>query len=428
MLKLILTSNLLPSLLLIFLSLKARQTLGDYQRCISEGDYNTLQALYLSTVGNGWIWKSGNVSRHWRFGPSFQSSYSDTENNPDPCIYEWEGITCNSQCILTEISLANYSLNGKLEDDTFLYLASTGTDMQLSKIDLSNNAISGRIPGSLYDITSLVLIDMSRNIMNGSIPEFIGSVLTNLNSLSLQHNRFEGSLPSSLGFLGNLTQLNLKYNSFASTIPSNYGSLTALKIFEVAKNDLVGSLSNSLSKLSALEHFSVYGNRLTGTVPISFGTQWRSLQFLWLDQNLFEGSIPEEMMNMPGLIDFWINNNKFTGTLSPSLSYLSSLNKIIVQNNKFHGDVTGIFSKAQRKLQNIDLSNNFFTGSIPSSAFNLPTLTTFSASKNCFSGSIPSNICNCTTLKTIALNGVSTQDCGGRPIEQIFFPSQLSGR
>lgn len=64
---------------------------------------------------------------------------------------------------------------------------------------MSENQLSGIIPTGLYNITSLLAIDVNINALQGSIPSDIGLTLPNLVNLYMGGNQLSGPIPTSLG-------------------------------------------------------------------------------------------------------------------------------------------------------------------------------------------------------------------------------------
>ena len=98
-----------------------------------------------------------------------------------------------------------------------------------------------------------------------------------------------------------------------------------------------------------------------------------------------------------------------SGTLPRSLSQLNNIKTLQLQCNYFIGSLNGIIDpKNQIYLQNFDISDNSFTGSLPVELFDLPSIQTIAAVKNCFSGYLPDNICKPKTLNVLALDGLTS--------------------
>lgn len=99
---------------------------------------------------------------------------------------------------------------------------------------------------------------------------------------------------------------------------------------------------------------------------------------------------------------------------------LSRLEGLFLDNNQLGGDLTTSWKDVamMRSLRSVDVSNNGFTGSFPSTIFSLPLLQVLAASSNCFSGSltigdivsetIDGKTYSKSTLNTIILNGLSS--------------------
>ncbi|XP_058070114.1 probable LRR receptor-like serine/threonine-protein kinase At4g37250 [Magnolia sinica] len=117
------------------------------------------------------------------------------------------------------LSLANNEISGELPD-------AVGSLKSLEFLNLSDNALTGRIPDSLISLPNFTVLCLSNNYLYGNLPRGFG----NLEVLDLSSNLLNGSLPTDLVDGGrNLRSLNLSYNrlsggispGFASGIPAN---------------------------------------------------------------------------------------------------------------------------------------------------------------------------------------------------------------
>ncbi|XP_057543551.1 receptor-like protein 9DC3 [Amaranthus tricolor] len=88
-------------------------------------------------------------------------------------------------------------------------------------------------------ITSLAVLDMSNNRLEGEIPDPIGQMFS-IRLLNLSHNHFIGHIPSSIGKLSMLDSLDLSFNMLTGHIPQELVSLTFLGVFNVSYNMLDG--------------------------------------------------------------------------------------------------------------------------------------------------------------------------------------------
>ncbi|CAO2814470.1 unnamed protein product [Amaranthus hypochondriacus] len=195
----------------------------------------------------------------------------------DPCGEAWQGVLCDINGNIISINLVGANLGGGLGDS----LASFSS---ITTIDLSNNHISGSLPSKFP--VSLVGFFLSDNNLTGSIPSGI-STLTNLATLKLNENHLTGELPDS------------------------FHSLTSLSSIDFGHNSLSGELPPSMENLSALVSLHLQSNQLSGTLDV---LQNLPLQDLNIENNLFNGPIPEKLLNIP---NFKRDGNPFNTTAAP---------------------------------------------------------------------------------------------------------------
>lgn len=82
----------------------------------------------------------------------------------------------------------------------------------LEELDVSNNNLTGALPGEIRHLSNLRILDASENEMTG-VPAEIGQ-LSELEVLDLSNNSLTG-LPLELGNLSNLEQLDLRGNDIS---------------------------------------------------------------------------------------------------------------------------------------------------------------------------------------------------------------------
>lgn len=87
-------------------------------------------------------------------------------------------------------------------------------------LDISHNMLSGSIPKEIGSMYYLYILNLGHNDISGNIPQELGS-LTNLNILDLSHNTLEGQIPQTLTGLSLLTDIDLSYNSLSGVIPES---------------------------------------------------------------------------------------------------------------------------------------------------------------------------------------------------------------
>ncbi|KAL2254608.1 probable LRR receptor-like serine/threonine-protein kinase At4g37250 [Sesamum indicum] len=163
---------------------------------------------------------------------------------------------------LRTLDLSGNFLNGTLPNSLF-------NASELEVLSLANNVISGGIPEFFAGPKSLRLLNLSDNALAGNIPKTITS-LQNLTVVSLRSNYLSGPIPSGihsfqvldlssnllngslpLGFGGeNLRYLNLSSNKFSGSVPQEFATkIPGNATIDLSFNDLSGEIpeSNSLS-------------------------------------------------------------------------------------------------------------------------------------------------------------------------------------
>ncbi|XP_074561880.1 uncharacterized protein LOC141818251, partial [Curcuma longa] len=161
--------------------------------------------------------------------------------NSDHWLSSWSGYDC---CNWKGIACDNTTSHVIMLDVHYPY------DPYASYPDdhLSYNNISGGIPLSMGNFSSLLYLDVSYNGLFGGIPDAFGK-LTSLLLLDLSSNEFYGCIPYVLGNLVNLEELYISDNNISCQIPGNIGKLHNLRYFQASQNNLMGQIPMSLGDL-----------------------------------------------------------------------------------------------------------------------------------------------------------------------------------
>lgn len=85
--------------------------------------------------------------------------------------------------------------------------------------------------------------------------------------LDLSYNMLSGTIPESMGSMNFLQVLNLGHNNMIGSIPFSFGGLKALGVLDLSHNNLQGFIPGSLGRLSFLNDLDVSNNNLSGTIP-----------------------------------------------------------------------------------------------------------------------------------------------------------------
>jgi Leucine-rich repeat (LRR) protein len=111
-------------------------------------------------------------------------------------------------------------------------------------------------------------------------------------------------------------------------------------------------------------------NKLKGTIPSTF-LKDNSLEYLNLNGNELEGKISPSIINCTMLEVLDLGNNKIDDTFPSFLQMLPKLQILVLKSNKFQGFVKGTTAyNSFSKLRIFDISDNNFSGPLPTGYFN----------------------------------------------------------
>ncbi|EOY13371.1 Uncharacterized protein TCM_031931 [Theobroma cacao] len=248
--------------------------------------------------------------------------------------------------------------------------------MSISILDLSNNKLSGAIPDCLISrgkIPNLTVLDLHTNKFHGNIPDSL-VVGNKLQILNLNNNDFDGPLPKSLENCHDLQVLNLGNNKINDTFPHWLGTLPRLEVLVLRSNYFHGQIrpSENESHFPALGILDLSHNEFSGFLPTTYFKNFRgnNLQILNLNNNDFDGPFPKSLENCRDLQVLNLGNNKINDTFPHWLGTLPQLQVLVLRSNYFHGQIRPSENESHfSALRILDLSNNEFSGFLPTTYF-----------------------------------------------------------
>ena len=404
-----------------------------------------LKELYTALGGDNWTDKT-----NW--------------DNIDNSIAGLYGIYLSNEGYVTNINLKNNNLVGELPDVlgyfSKLEFLNLGNDTDENGVILNKNQISGKIPEAICNLVSLKVLFLHHLDLQGRLPENFGKLvnlqklslksnklygtiaddvfsnMTNLESLILSYNGFNGTIlpkithitslkevflernyfsgtiPEDIDNLANLERLWMWNNMFSGEIPSTVGNLKKLVGWDCGENRLTGTIPVSIGGLEAIEHLSFGSNKLTGGIPEQI-CSLATLKFLYLDNNNeLGGNIPDAIMTgCTNLEELNLMHCGLTGNIN-SIGSLENLKILRLQGNELGGTDVVIPESicGLTNLEILELHDNDFTGSIPSGIGSLTKLKTLNLGGNELSGAIPNDICDLTNLTYLALGNMRRVD------------------
>ncbi|KAG1362576.1 receptor-like protein EIX2 [Cocos nucifera] len=304
---------------------------------------------------------------------------------------------------------------------------------------LSHNHINGSIPQFLCNLSSLQVLDISNNNLSGGVRLFFSS-MDSLEVLDLSNNGLFGELHHSRykaqqGMIDSQEDSKLEHSSDLMACPVNLQSL------HLRNNRLSGKLPSLLKYCNQLVILDLSENRFSGELPIWIGERLRSLRVLSFRTNFFNGSIPVQLSHLTFLQVLDLACNNFSGALPPSFGNFSAMMRI--QNAEktmlsdfyaYHTEgllitTKGIeieYTSVLALVMGIDLSQNNFSGAIPTELVNLYGLSFLNLSNNHFTGKIPENIGALRQLESLDLSVNNLSGTIPSTISSLYSLSHLN--
>ena len=208
-------------------------------------------------------------------------------------------------------------------------------DNEVVAIYRNSNGLTGSIPQSIGQLTTLVILDLKNNNISGFIPSSIGN-LAKLRQLILSNNKLTGPISSPIAGLQELAWLYLDNNSLSGSIPSSIGSMGSQTQWQLSilldENKLSGSIPSTIGNLSTLHQLHLQSNDLSGSIPSSIGGLVKLVR-LYLQDNNLSGSIPSTIGQMKKLDSLYLQNNNLSGAIPSTISQLSDLDYLLLSSN-----------------------------------------------------------------------------------------------
>lgn len=295
---------------------------------------------------------------------------------------------------------------------------------------LSNNSLTGFIPESLCNASSIQVLDFSGNNLRGPIPYCIFAMSQTLGVLNLRRNNLTGKIPDEFSANCGLKTLDLNGNLIEGDIPKSLANCTELEVLNLGNNNLSGNFPCFLMSISSLRVVVLRSNKFQGSIGCHKTNEtWAKLQIVDLAHNNFDGEIPREYTSKLQAMTVdeddeqsKLNHIRYEFFRFSSYRYYQDMVTVTVKGlemelqkiltlftsidlscNNFSGEIPDNLGSLQA-LYILNLSSNAFTGKIPSSIGYLRQLESLDLSSNNLSGSIPTSLQNLTFLSFLNLS------------------------
>ncbi|KAL2967347.1 hypothetical protein AAZX31_16G171300 [Glycine max] len=356
---------------------------------------------------------------------------------------------------LTHLNLSHTGFCGKIPPQI-------GNLSNLVYLDLRYVAANGTVPSQIGNLSKLQYLDLSGNYLLGegmSIPSFLGT-MTSLTHLDLSDTGFYGKIPPQIGNLSNLVYLDLNLEGYSVSEPPLFAenvewvsSMWKLEYLHLSYANLSKAFHwlHTLQSLPSMTHLylsdctlphynepsllnfsSLQTLDLSGTSyspAISFVPKWifklKKLVSLQLRGNKIP--IPGGIRNLTLLQNLDLSFNSFSSSIPDCLYGFHRLKSLDLSSSNLHGTISDALGNLT-SLVELDLSYNQLEGTIPTSLGNLTSLVELDLSRNQLEGTIPTFLGNLRNLWEIDLKYLylSINKFSGNPFESLGSLSKLS--
>ncbi|XP_016468510.1 receptor-like protein Cf-9 homolog [Nicotiana tabacum] len=290
---------------------------------------------------------------------------------------------------------------------------------------ISNNNLSGEIPSSVCTVTSLRVLDLARNNLEGAIPQCLGNMSRQLEVLDMQRNSLSGDLQMTFSFQNGLKSFNLHGNKLEGKLPRSLVNCQHLEVLDLGDNHFNDMFPMWLGTLPKLQVLSLRSNKLHGAIRTSRINLFPQLRIVDLSGNAFSAELPTSLFkhlkamrridhSMKEPIDGYYQDSVTLvtkGLQFEVVRILSLYTTIDLSNNKFEGHIPSVLGDLI-SLRVLNLSHNGLQGHIPSSLGNLSVVESLDLSLNQLAGKIPEQLASqLTSLAVLNLSHNYLEGC-----------------
>ncbi|KAM3347233.1 hypothetical protein ACQJBY_021291 [Aegilops geniculata] len=255
--------------------------------------------------------------------------------------------------------------------------------------------------------TKIQFLDLSYNILHGTIPSCLMKDTKALRVLNLKENQLQGKLPSDVNNNCMLEVLDFSGNWIQGQLPRSLSSCKKLEVLDVGNNQINDSFPCWISGLPTLQVLVPNSNEFFGQVAPSVANNKNNCQFprlriLDLASNNFSGTLTEDwLMKLKSMmVD--------TANRISAMKYTFELQRLQqeyqVATTLTYKGYSITLPKIARTLVHIDVSNNAFHGSIPQAIGDLVLLNILNMSHNSLTEGIPSQLGRLKKLESLDLS------------------------
>ncbi|QCD94629.1 LRR receptor-like serine/threonine-protein kinase FLS2 [Vigna unguiculata] len=322
---------------------------------------------------------------------------------------------------VTESHLSNFSKLLFLElqyNSLSLKIGATWVPpFQLILLALGSCNLGPTFPSWLQTQSSLMMLDISNNKLNDSVPDWFWNNLQNMGRLNMSYNNLIGAIPSISLKLLHKPLIFLHSNQFEGKIPPFLVQASKLKLSKNKFSNLFSFLCDQITYAN-LASLDLSNNQMKGQLPNCWNCVDR-LMFLDLSNNKLSGKIPVSMGSLVELEVLVLKNNNLMGKLPSTLKNCSNLIMMDVSENMLCGPIPSWIGESMQQLIILNMRGNHFSGHLPVNLCYLKHIHSLDLSRNYLSRGIPTCLKNLTAMSEKIINRDII-------LSQIYFNIELT--
>jgi Leucine-rich repeat (LRR) protein len=293
-----------------------------------------------------------------------------------------------SMSSMQQIYLGNNQFTGPL-------LTNFGNYSTIQMMDVSVNHLEGPVPAEWAAMVELDSLYVADNFLTGSLDRLWWSNWTVLETAVMDGNLFSGSIAGQFGTMRRLKSAVFDSNYVSGYIPPGIGSSGSLEYLSMTVNYISGQLPIQLAGMSHLEVLNGSFNLISGSMDYLFedNTSLPRLNFLALADNSITGALPSQLFeNNPlrrRLLDTVIMySNCLSSSIPDSVCSSENLTTLVLDSMSAAPSCTKPFGPFLSSVFKVSVSSISQKGSIPTCIWDMPQLKTLHLAGNGFQGTL----------------------------------------
>lgn len=261
----------------------------------------------------------------------------------------------------------------------------------------------GEFPPWFDEMTLLEEFALGDRGLTGQMPDL--SFNPNLEKLWFLNSGLTGEFPDWITRVPNLEWLFVGHSLWTGPLPGAIADLPLTRL-ELVETHLEGPLPEELSLLSGLIWLNIDSNKNMemDEIPSWLG-QLQNMSLLHLKGMGLTGEIPGDVLGSFDRLDnLNLSNNNLTGSIPPELGTRSALYKVNLSNNQLSGGVPSELQNAPLRILNLSDNPDLEIGPMPQWLADLPALRSLNLKNTGLTGPIPEWVDQMALLHSLKLD------------------------